>query len=423
VLQRLNVGVSGDRLCFVGGFCGTLSGRLVRGVRYSLISATSIFALAAASAAHGYVHDPAPSETNLYDLVHDSDSNVAAPDPRATAVMALQRTEIDRQGASFTGPIDVSTAAGTAFPLVPLGAAPGTPPDEDFATQYTGAWHWNAWQKALAIGVARIAPLIGTIGNGFSPNDKPASTVFIAEGNHTGFSDGGVLGSMRRLTAVNGFGPSSTSTATMTVTGPANIPQRAGSGFSAPAPTGAEPRPAASQPAPVATEPPTPSYHYAPQPSPGGKSNMVAASFSNAITASGSAALVYKPVVPSNDQPGTGSGGSNSLPTNEEAAIYARLIVVTLPVDGQANTIHADGTRAFLSASVSANPEAAATSYVMSVLDAVRAGASVQTIEGFQIGQVNGARTPGGAATRVVDPLQGKVMAGVGPLDNSLALP
>jgi len=209
----------------------------------------------------------------------------------------------------------------------------------------------------------------------------------------------------------------------MTVTGPANIPQRAGSGFSAPAPTGAEPRPAASQPAPVATEPPTPSYHYAPQPSPGGKSNMVAASFSNAITASGSAALVYKPVVPSNDQPGTGSGGSNSLPTNEEAAIYARLIVVTLPVDGQANTIHADGTRAFLSASVSANPEAAATSYVMSVLDAVRAGASVQTIEGFQIGQVNGARTPGGAATRVVDPLQGKVMAGVGPLDNSLALP
>jgi hypothetical protein len=61
-----------------------------------------------------------------------------------------------------------------------------------------------------------------------------------------------------------------------------------------------------------------------------------------------------------------------------------------------------------------------AARYVTSVLDAEPAHQSGQTVEAFQIGQTKGGR---GATTSVADPLRGKIMAGAGPLDNSLALP
>jgi len=392
-------------------------------MKFSLISATSMFALAASGPAHAYVLTLTPGEANLYDLVHDGDTAATASGPLAIAAAALQTTEIERRQASFTGPVDRSAAAGIGFPLVPLGAAPGTPPDDDFATQLTGTWHWNAWQKAVAIGVARIAPLIGTIGNGDSPDSKPGSTVFVAQSSLTDFIDGSTLGSRRRLATVNAFAPSSTSTATATVTGPANLRQRAGSGFSVAAPNNDEPVQAASELAPTNPVPPTPSYHYAPQSGPVTKGSLVAASFGDAATASGATPLVYKPVVPTFSQLSTRSGRTNSPPTSEDAAIYARLIDVTLPIEDQANAIWADGTRTFLPASVSANPTATAVRYVTSVLDAASANKAGQTVEAFQIGPTMGAHTPNGVTASVADPLQEKIVAGVGPLDNSLALP
>jgi hypothetical protein len=99
------------------------------------------------------------------------------------------------------------------------------------------------------------------------------------------------------------------------------------------------------------------------------------------------------------------------------------VIDVTLPIDGQANAIRPDGTRTFLPASVSANPAATAARYVTSVLDAAPASGSGQTVEAFQIGPTKGAHTADGAATSVADPLRGKILAGAGPLDNSLAMP
>ena len=404
---------------------GAPPSRLERGVKLSLVSATSIFALAAASGvpANGYVLIPAQSETNIYDLVHDGDTTVSAADPSVLVVAALQATEIDRQEASFTGPIDRSAAAGTAFPLVPLGAAPGTPPDDDFAMQFTGAWHWNTWQKALAIGVARIAPLIGTIGNGASTDEKPGSTVFVAESSQSGFNNSSASGNRRRPAAANGFAPSSTSTATITITEPANRRQLAGSGFAVAVPTNAQPRSEASEPAPADAEPPTPSYQYAPQPSPGARSNLVTASFGSGITASRAATLVYQPVISANGQPGIGPGRPNSLPASDAASIFAARIDVTLPIDGQANPTRGDGTQALLPASVSADPATTVARYVTSVLDATPGSPSGQTIEAFQIGPTKGAHTSDGVTTSVADPLQGKIMAGVGPLDNSLALP
>jgi hypothetical protein len=148
---------------------------------------------------------------------------------------------------------------------------------------------------------------------------------------------------------------------------------------------------------------------------------LAAASFSEAVTASGATALVYKPAVPASSHTGAVPGRPNSLPTNEQTALYVRLIDVTLPIEGQSNATWVDGTRTFLPASVSANPTVMAARYVMRVIDAAPASQARQTVEAFQIGQTKGPQD--GATNSVADPLRGKIMAGVGPLDNSLALP
>jgi hypothetical protein len=392
-------------------------------MKLSLISATSIFALAASGHACAYVLTRAPGETNLYDLVHDEDAAVAAPDRLAIAAAALQATKAGRKGAE-----QADRSAGTGFLLVPLGAAPGTPPDDDFATQLSGTWHWNASQKALAIGVARIAPLIGTIGNGSSPDGKPGSTVLIAQSSRSGFGGGSPSGSGRRSASADGFAASSTSTATMTVIGPPSARERAGSEFAVAAPNDAQPMPPASEAPP--TEP-VPTYQYAPQTSPGAQGNLATASFGSAVTATGATTLVYRPVVPANSH--AGPGRPNSLPNSEQAATYARLIDVTLPIAGSlgpggvdpiwAGASPADGTRTFLPASVSANPADTAARYVISVLDAAFSNQAGQTAEMFQIGPTKAADSPTGASATVANPLSDKIVAGVGPLDNSLALP
>ena len=378
-------------------------------MKFSLISATSIFALAASWPGYAYVVTLTPGMPNRYDLQRDG----------ATASLpALQANAFNGWEAGFTGPVDRSAAIGRAFPLVPLGAAPGAPPDDDFATPLTGAWRWDAGQKALAIGVARMAPLIGTIDNGNSPDRKPLSTVFIAQRSLTNERENRL-----RSGAVNFFAPSGTSTATITVSGPANLRRRAEGGFSVATPNNAEPVQAATEPAQTAAEPPAQLYRYAPQTGPGVKGNLVTASFGDAAAASGSAPLTYKPVVPASRQTGIPAGRPNSLPTGEGPAIDARLIDVTLPIPGRANAHWADAPRTFLPASVSANPTASVSRYVTSVLDAAFVNKAAQSVEAFQIGPWMPAAPLSGVTADAVDSLRGKIMAGVGPLDNSLTLP
>ena len=127
--------------------------------------------------------------------------------------------------------------------------------------------------------------------------------------------------------------------------------------------------------------------------------------------------------MPAFSQSGTRSGRTNLPPTSEDAAIYARLIDVTLPIEGQVNASSADGTRTFLPASVSANPTATVVSYITSVRDAASANNAGPTVEAFQIGPTTGAHTSDGATASVTDSLRGKIVAGGGPLDTSLALP
>jgi len=400
-------------------------------VKFSLISATSICALlaAAASPAHAGVQNPAAGPTNIYDLVRDGntssdggDRTVARQDPLVTAVSALEASSIGWQQASFTGPIDATVAASTVFPRIPLGAAPGTRPDDDFATPISGAWHWNAWQKSLAVGMAQMAPLVGTIGTGPSVNDKPGSTVFVAAGTPAGFNP---TSAARSATA---FAPSSTSTATITVAGAGNFRQRSGSGFTVAAANSLQAMPSASTASPQAVAltdaaQSTLGFQYAPAPTPATKPNSVQASFSNAVSASGVLAQVLQPatsagVQTARQQPDQGQSGAK-----EFAATYAKLIDLSQPIEGKTAGTHVDGTRTFLSAAVSASPATAAATYVANVVYAAATVPTGQTVEAFQIGQTSGPRAQGSSGTSVADPLHGKVMASVGALNNSLALP
>jgi hypothetical protein len=402
-------------------------------VKFSLISATSICALltAAASPSHAGVLNPASGPTSIYDLVRDGntssdggDRTVLRQDPLVTAVAALEASSIGWQQASFTGPADLSVSANTVFPRVPLGAAPGTRPDDDFATPISGAWHWNAWQKSLAVGMARIAPLVGTIGTGPAGNDKPGSTVFVAEGTPAGFNPNVTA----RSASVMAFAPSSTSTATITVAGAGNFRQRSGSGFSAVAANSLQAMPVsiATTPQAVAladTAQPTLGYQYAPAPNPATKPNLVQASFSNAVSGSGVLARVVQPAATAGVQTSQPRPGEGQTATKDFAATYAKLIDMNQPIEGKTVGTQVDGTRTFLSASVSANPATAAATYMANVVYAAANVPAGHTVEAFQIGPTAGPRAQGNAGTSVADPLHGKVMASVGALNNSLALP
>jgi len=81
------------------------------------------------------------------------------------------------------------------------------------------------------------------------------------------------------------------------------------------------------------------------------------------------------------------------------------------------------GTRTLISTSVSANPSAAAATYLATVIRGVPDGSPAPSIEAFQIGPQTGPNNQKVASTTVPEPLKGKIMASAGPLNSVLALP
>jgi hypothetical protein len=473
----------------------------VRAVKISLISATSILALLSVSAglARAAVLSEVSAQSNLYDLVHDGmtssdggDRTVTSQDLSVTATMALAAATSHWQTATFVGPVDL-TATTQGFPTTSLGAVPGTKPDDDLASSVVSG-QWDASRKARAIGQARIASLIGTVGNGPPPNDKSDSTVFVAAGSSIGFSDGGgEVGGARE--SVYAFAPSSTSSATITVAGAGNLSRQGfGGGFGvlaanslragSPTVAYAAPPPGDSGPSSVAladTLQPTLGYRYAPVRQPAAKDEAEAAGFSGAMTASGNlarnltagpGATVQTSQLPlgvgqqgrsvngrfqtsqsltgagqpsrsangkirssqlqtAAGQPGQSATGNvktselqpDRLQSGEAAARLSQLIDLSATIQGPPSATHVDGTNAFISASVSANPSATAALYMANVINSVRTVPAGQTVEAFEIGPASGPRNPANAGTTVADPLHGKVMASAGALNNSLALP
>ena len=107
----------------------------VRNVRLPLISATSIAALLSAGIgqAHAGTLASPPTTLNIYDLVDDGvtssdggDTTVTMRDPLVIATLALEASANGLQELNFTGRLDPALARGSAYPLVPLGAASGT---------------------------------------------------------------------------------------------------------------------------------------------------------------------------------------------------------------------------------------------------------------------------------------------------------
>jgi hypothetical protein len=370
-------------------------------VKSSLISATSLVALlvAAFGTVHAAVINREFGSTNIPDPIQDLDMPSNDSPDLATrqelsvaAVSAFNFVSGGWRSATSTGQSDDAAAAGDAFPAIPLGAAPGTKPNNDFASAVTGSGQLDPVRKAWATGIAMIAPLIGTAGYRASVSDKAGGSVFIAAGGQVGFN---AAGSGMRMESGNRFGPGSTGTATVTV--PAVGRQSA-----AIVPYVATLKPeadAVSQPAPGPDAvQPVPRFKYAPVASSEAKTNLVPAEFSDSVTASGHFRNSARPPSSVSDD-------------GKTAGLAQKLQGAYAGTEG-------DGTRTLLSASVGADPPVAAARHLASVIRSAPTSPPAQTVEAFQIG------APAGPKTQAVsDPLLGKIVAGNGALNNSLALP
>lgn len=422
-------------------------------MKFSLISATSIFALlsVAVGPAHAGTLNTTPTLLNIYDLVHDGvtssdggDTTVTEQDPSISAVTALESSTIGLQTATFTGRLDLS---GRAYPVAPLGAAPGAKPNESIASSVDDNGQWTPMQRARALGQARLASLIGTIGNGPVANDKTGRTVFVSEGSQIVFNDGGDDGRPGRTRAAFAFAPSGTSTATITVVGAGNLsrPGLNGGTYSVtsnslramPDATGDKGKGLEL----ADTVQPTMGYHYAPRATTMAKGNAVPASFSDAITATGNLAQVVTPVQatsiqttlvqPKADRPDqilTSQIQKQQFQSVEAGTSVQKLTDVVPPIlNPRADTVidasRTDGTRTLISTSVSANPSATAANYLANVIRRVPAGTPNTSIDAFEVGPTPGPKIQTSAATAVPEPLRGKIVASAGPLNGSLALP
>jgi hypothetical protein len=422
-------------------------------VKFSLISATSIIALL--SAAVGPAQAATLSTTsdllNIYDLVRDGvtssdggDSTVTKQDPSISAVTALESSINGLQTVSFTGRIDLS---GRAYPITPLGVARGSKPNETFASPIDDNGQWTPTQRARALGQARLASLIGTIGNGPVANDRTGRTVFVSEGSQIAFNDGGDSARPNGTRAAFAFAPSSTSTATITVAGAGNLSRQGPNGDTYTVTANSlRAMPVTSGDADKGlaladTVQPTLGYHYAPQAATMAKGNAVPASFSDAITATGNLAQVVTPpqdasiqtsmVEPKADQPReilASQIQKQQFRSVEAGTSVQKLTDVVPPIlnpraDKVIDASRTDGTRTLISTSVSANPSATAASYLANVIRRVPAGTANPSIDAFEVGPTPGPKIQTSAATTVSEPLNGRIVASAGPLNGSLALP
>ena len=118
-----------------------------------------------------------------------------------------------------------------------------------------------------------------------------------------------------------------------------------------------------------------------------------------------------------------GQGPRGLVPATGPTANFSVLIDISKTILGSGEDTQIDGTRSFISASVSANPAAGAARYMSNLVTAARTNIVSQSIEAFLVAPVTGQKVASNVPTTVVDPLHGKVMASAGALNNSLALP
>jgi hypothetical protein len=367
----------------------------------------------------------APVALNLYDLVRDGitssdggDATVASEDLAISAVRALQSANSLWREATFTGGRHRAMAEGAGIPATPMNAAAGTVPDQDLASTSAGSEQWSVWQKARAIGLERIAPLIGAVGAAPAPNEKPGGSVFLAPGYRPGFNDAsGGLGTPGSP-PVKAFAPSSTSTASVTVAGGGAARQASGSW---PVPTSDSPAAtggAGDVPAAVARPDAAarPEYIYAPVRNNPAKTGLVAASFSDVVSAVGDLTRVVPPLAiaklpPTQPQPGPARPALNQALNATKSSGLPTVTRATPGVGG--------GSQVDLNSSVRTDPSITAARYMATIGATGSAGSGPPSVEMFQVGPSSGLKT----RTIVSEPLRKKATSGPGALNNPLALP
>ena len=202
-------------------------------MKFSLISATSVFALLSASIGSGHASliSTAGSPAPVFDLARGPASEGAPRSPSSLAVAALGVMGGGLQTASSTGKVDYAAAAGMAYPAVPMGAAAGTQRDETVSSSVVGMSTTDPVARARAVGQARMMALIGTVDGTTAKKSSTGATVFVAAGSLTGFGDGDSASNIGRGTAMAAtFAPSSSSTATITIAGAGNLSRQRNGG-------------------------------------------------------------------------------------------------------------------------------------------------------------------------------------------------
>jgi hypothetical protein len=414
-------------------------------VKLSLISATSVIALLSSGIdpARAAALSPWPVQSNIYDLVQDGvtsaeggDQTVTRQDPLVLAALALEASTNGLQAIGFTGRPDSAIALGNAYPAIPLGAAAGTRPADGLVLEVptTGNLQWDAMLKARAVGAERMASLIGSIGIGQPDKDKSSGTVFMAAASPAGFNDGGDPDGAGTSSVVAAYAPSSTSSATITVAG--NL-SRQNNNLAVVAANSLQRMTPGAVDAPVllsdATQP-TRGFVYAPISNPEAKLIALPASFSDAATANGVRIADWKsPSAIQTSEAAVVQGVTRNSDVSRMVRVQTSEVGPDLarsPDRVSANLVAAgatqvDGTRRFMSVSVSANPTASAALYMANVVSAAPTSPIGQatTVEAFQIGPRTNATAPTLAVSTVSQPLGGKIFASAGPLNSNLALP
>ena len=104
---------------------------------------------------------------------------------------------------------------------------------EAIASSLPGTDQLGSDLKTRVIGDARLAPLIGSVGDGSGSRDKPGGTVFVTLGAAPGFNEGVLAGGGSASSVAFGFSSSGTSTAAISVAS-AGFLARPGAGGAAP---------------------------------------------------------------------------------------------------------------------------------------------------------------------------------------------
>ena len=155
----------------------------------------------------------------------------------------------------------------------------------------------------------------------------------------------------------------------------------------------------------------------------------VPAVFSSAVTVSGTSgrvASVEGPkmselINPAKARTGQAAGSVKTYQSTDAGVTYKQLLEFTRAQEIARNETASDGTKIYISASVSADPQSNVIRFLGTMRGAVGGDSDASSVEAFLIGSPSRAKNL--KVSTISQPLGDRVMASAGPLNSTLALP